>query len=103
VTPADGPLAAPTEVSVTVRNTGTLAGAEVVQLYLSQKYASVTPPVKRLKRFVKLPLDAGEARTVHFHLTRDDLAFVGRDGRRTTEAGSYTVLVGGLKQEISRR
>jgi beta-glucosidase len=103
VTPADGALAAPIDVTVTVRNTGSQAGAEVVQLYLSQKSASVTPPVKRLKRFVKLPLGAGESRTVTFQLTRDDLTFVGRDGKRVAEPGSYTVLVGTLKQEIARR
>jgi beta-glucosidase len=103
VTPTDGLLAAPTDISVTVRNTGNRAGAEVVQVYLSQKYASVTPPVKRLKRFVKVPLNAGESRTMRFHLTRDDLTFVGRDGKRTAEPGSYAVLVAGLKQEITRR
>jgi beta-glucosidase len=103
VTPAAGALAAPTDVSVTVRNVGSQPGAEVVQLYLAQKSASVTPPVKRLKRFVKVPLGGGESRTITFHLTRDDLTFVGRDGKRVAEPGSYTVLVGTLKQEIARR
>jgi beta-glucosidase len=102
-TPAEGPLTAPIDVSVTVRNTGSRAGAEVVQLYLSQKSASVTPPVKRLKRFVKVPLNAGETRAITFHLTRDDLSFIGRDGKPTAEPGSYTVLVGGLKQELFRK
>jgi beta-glucosidase len=102
-TPADGPLTAPIDVSVTVRNTGSQAGAEVVQLYLSQKSASVTPPVKRLKRFIKISLNAGEGRVITFHLTRDDFTFTGRDGKRTAEPGSYTVLVGGLKQELLRR
>jgi len=103
VTPRDGALAAAFDVSVSVRNTGALAGAEVVQLYLSQKSASVTPPVKRLKRFVKVRLNAGESRAVKFHLTRSDLQFVGRDGKWTAEPGSYSLLVGGLKQEIVRR
>ena len=90
-------------MAVTVRNTGTQAGAEVVQLYLAQKSASVTPAVKRLKRFVKVPLAAGESRTVCFRLTRDDLTFIGRDGRPTAEPGSFTVQVGNLRQEIIRR
>jgi beta-glucosidase len=102
-TPADGPLTAPIDVSVTVRNTGSQAGAEVVQLYLSQKSASVTPPVKRLKRFIKISLNAGEGRAITFHLTREDFTFIGRDGKRTAEPGSYTMLVGGLKQELLRR
>ena len=103
VTPATGPLSAATDVAVAVKNTGTRAGVEVVQLYLSQKTASVTPPVKRLKRFIRVPLDAGESRTITFHLTREDLTFVGRDGKRTAEPGSYTVMVGSLRQEITRR
>ena len=74
-----------------------------MQLYLSQKSASVTPPVKRLKRFIKISLNAGEGRAITFHLTRDDFTFIGRDGKRTAEPGSYTVLVGGLKQELFRR
>ena len=103
VTPADAPLATPIDVALTVRNVGSQPGAEVVQLYLAQKSASVTPPVKRLKRFVKVPLAAGETRTVKFRLTRNDLTFVGRDGRRTAEPGSYAILVGALKQDVTRR
>jgi beta-glucosidase len=102
-TPADGLLAAPIDVAVTVKNTGAQAGAEVVQLYLSQKAASVTPPVKRLKRFVKIPLAPGESRAITFHLTRDDVTFIGRDGKRTAEPGSFTVMVGGLKQDVARK
>jgi beta-glucosidase len=101
--PADGLLAAATDVSVGVKNTGGKPGAEVVQLYLSRKFASVTPPVKRLKRFIKVPLLAGESRTITFHLTRDDLTFIGRDGKPTAEPGSYAVMVGPLRQEITRR
>jgi beta-glucosidase len=103
VTPADGPLAGTTDITVTVKNSGAKAGAEVVQLYLSQKAASVTPPVKRLKRFIKIPLNAGESRAITFHLTRDDFSFIGRDGQRTAEPGFFTALVGGLKQEITRK
>jgi beta-glucosidase len=103
VAPATGALASPVDVSVTVRNVGNQPGAEVVQLYLAQKSASVTPPVKRLKRFVKVPLGAGESRAVKFQLTHNDLTFVGRDGKRVAEPGSYTILVGTLKQEVTRR
>jgi beta-glucosidase len=103
VTPADGPLAATTDVAVTVKNTGARAGAEVVQLYVSQKTASVTPPVKRLKRFVKVPLDPGESRAITFHLTRDDFSFIGRDGKRTAEPGTFTVAIGPLRQEVARK
>ena len=47
------------DVSVTVRNTGKRAGTEVVQLFVSDRVASVTPPIKRLKRFTRVDLPAG--------------------------------------------
>ena len=58
------------QVEVTVKNTGDRAGKEVVQLYLSKRFASVTPPLKRLKRFAKVSLQPGESRHLTFELTR---------------------------------
>ena len=87
-------------VAVTVANTGARAGAEVVQLYVSDHVASVTPPVKRLRRFAKVSLEPGQKREVRFQLTRDDLSFVGADGRATMEPGAFSILVGGLKHEF---
>jgi beta-glucosidase len=101
VTPPDA--AGGWSVAVTVANTGARAGAEVVQLYVSDHVASVTPPVKRLRRFAKVTLEPGQKREVRFSLTRDDLAFVGADGRPTVEPGAFSVLVGGLKQEFTLR
>jgi beta-glucosidase len=92
---------APLAVSVTVRNTGTRAGAEVVELFLSQHTAAVTPPVKRLKRFAKVTLREGASETVRFTLTRDDLSYIGAAGKPVPGAGAYTVLVGGLKQDVT--
>ena len=94
---ADGSVA----VSVSVRNTGSRAGAEVVQVYLSDHYASLTPPVKRLKRFAKVTLTAGEAHTVRFKLRRDDFAFIGADGKPVVEPGAFSILVGGLKHDLT--
>ena len=88
-------------VSVTVSNTGARPGAEVVQLYLTDQFASVTPPVKRLRRFAKVALGTGEGKTVRFDLRREDFSFVGADGKWTFEPGAFTVAVGGLKQELT--
>jgi beta-glucosidase len=66
-----GPAGA-TDVSVTVRNTGSRAGADVVQLYVSPPAGSGTAYVRRLRRFAKLTLAAGESRPVHFKLARDE-------------------------------
>jgi len=99
--PAPGAGAAePAAVSVTVRNTGKRAGSEVVQLFVSQRAASITPPARRLKRFAKIALQPGEAREVRFKLSRDDFAFVGADGKRVVEPGAFTLAVGGLTHEM---
>jgi len=85
---------------VTVKNTGAREGKEVVQLYLNERVASVTPPLKRLKRFAKVSLQAGESRRISFELTADDLSFIGADHKRTVEPGVFDVKIGGLKQSF---
>ena len=85
-------------VDVTVRNSGSRAGKEVVQLYLNERFASVTPPLKRLKRFAKVSLQPGESRKVSFELTSDDLSFIGADNKRVVEPGVFDVRIGGLQQ-----
>jgi beta-glucosidase len=79
--------------SVTVTNTGTVEGKEVVQLYVSDHYRSIMPPVKELKAFTKISLKPGEHRTVEFTLRTDDLAFVGTENKRTVEPGKFSVMV----------
>jgi beta-glucosidase len=91
------------EVSVTVRNTGTRAGSEVVQVFTAQHAASVPPSVKRLRRFVRVTLEQGAAEQVRVSLTRDDLSFIGARGARIVEPGPITVMVGGLRQDITIR
>jgi beta-glucosidase len=88
------------QVEVTVKNTGDRAGKEVVQVYLSQRFASVTPPMKRLKRFAKVTLQPGEDRKLSFVLTADDLSFIGLENTRVVEPGTFDVLVGGLHQSF---
>lgn len=83
-------------VSVKVHNTGKRTGAEVVQLFTSDHFASVGPAVKRLRAFEKVTLAPGQAATVTFALTAQDLAFVDAANRRIAEAGDFTVTVGGL-------
>src|SRR5467141_4071382 len=85
-------------VDVTVKNTGSRAGKEVVQLYLNERVASVTPPLKRLKRFAKVSLQPGESRQVSFELTSDDLSFIGADNKRVVEPGMFDVRIGSLQQ-----
>jgi beta-glucosidase len=103
VAPSAAGRGAPVAVSVTVRNTGSRPGAEVVELFVSPRTASVTPPAKRLKRFVKLTLQPSEAREVLFELAEKDFSLVGADGRPIVEPGTYSILVGGLVREVAFR
>src|SRR6266478_2524581 len=100
VTQAGAAGARTVQVEVSVKNTGDRAGKEVVQVYLSQRFASVTPPLKRLKRFAKVALQPGESRKLSFALTADDLSFIGLENKRVVEPGTFDVLVGGLHQSF---
>jgi beta-glucosidase len=81
-------------LSVTVTNTGTREGTEVVQLYVRDEVGSVTRPVRELKGFRRVTLKPGEARTVELRLAARDLAFYGLDMRPTVEPGMFRVFVG---------
>jgi beta-glucosidase len=88
-------------VSVTVTNTGQRAGAEVVQLYVRDLVASITPPDKRLRRFAKIHLAPGQSRTLTFELDRADLSFIGQNNQPVVEPGEFEVLVGGLTEKFT--
>ncbi|TGX54158.1 beta-glucosidase [Sphingomonas gei] len=81
-------------VSVDVTNTGTRAGDEVVQLYVRDDLASVTRPVKELKRFERVTLQPGEKKTVQFELTPRDLSLWNVDMKRVVEPGTFTISSG---------
>ena len=83
-------------VSVTVTNTGSRAGKESVLLYVRDVVASVTPPVRRLRRFEKIALEPGASRTVSFSLAARELSFVGRDDQLVLEPGAFEAIVGSL-------
>jgi beta-glucosidase len=88
------------EVAVSVKNTGDRAGKEVVQVYVNERYASITPPLRRLKRFAKASLQPGETHRFSFELGRDDLSFIGADNKRVVEPGIFDVHVGSLTQSF---
>jgi len=88
-------------VSVTVTNSGARAGQEVVELYLSDLVASLSPAGKRLKRFAKVNLQPGESRTLTFTLHPADLSFIGSNNRPVIEPGDFEVAVGGLKDRFT--
>jgi beta-glucosidase len=85
---------------ITVRNSGQREGKEVVELHVSQHSASITPPRKRLKRFVKIILAPGEIRHITFELTAEDLSFIGAENKLVFEPGLFDLTIGGLSQTI---
>ncbi|HEY8402307.1 MAG TPA: glycoside hydrolase family 3 N-terminal domain-containing protein [Cytophagaceae bacterium] len=87
-------------VSVKVTNTGKIAGKEVVQLYTRDEYASVTPNVKRLRRFQKIALNPGESKTVTFTIDKNDLAFVDMNNQWITEPGAFKVMISDLTADF---
>lgn len=82
------------QVSVKVKNTGSVAGEEVVQLYLRDLVGSLTRPVKELKGFEKVMIQPGETKEVQFTLTPADLAFFTAQGKWEAEPGDFKLWVG---------
>ena len=87
-------------VSVNVKNTGTLAGDEVLELYISREDAPADAvlPIRSLRGFNRVNLKSGESKTVKFRLTPLQFAFFGKDGVRTVEAGTYRIGIGGSQK-----
>lgn len=88
------------QVSVTVTNSGPVAGEEIVQLYIRDVAASIVRPVKELKNFQKIALKPGESRTVKFILLPKDLSFSDANGTPVLEPGLFKIMVGGNSRDV---
>jgi beta-xylosidase len=88
------------EVSCTVRNTGPVAGAEVVQLYLGDPVASLVRPEKWLSGFARVSLAPGETAQITFGVHAERTSFTSQDLTRIVEPGSITVYVGGSSDDL---
>jgi beta-glucosidase len=82
------------EISIDLTNTGQVDGSETVQVYVRDLYASITPPVKRLRAFRKIHLAAGATETVTFSIPVFDLAFAGSKNKFILEPGDFEVRIG---------
>jgi len=82
-------------VGVDITNSGSVMGAEVVQLYVRNTGASVEQPVRELKGYARITVAAGETRHVDFPLGFDELNFYNADVKRTVEPTTYQIWVGG--------
>lgn len=98
------PSSGTTEVSLTVSNSGTRTGSEVVQLYVHDKDASVYRPEQELKAFRKVHLDPGESSDITFSLDRDAFSFYDPDQARwVVESGTFEIRVGRSSRDILQR
>ena len=82
-------------VGIDVKNTGSVAGTEVVQLYIRNTAASVEQPVRELKGFARVTIEAGETEHLEFPLGFDELNFYNAEMKRTVEPTTYKIWVGG--------
>jgi beta-glucosidase len=89
-------------VACRVTNSGSKAGEEIVQLYVQDVVGSVTRPVKELKGFQKIMLQAGESKDVTFTLSSSDLSFYRLDMTYGTEPGEFNVFVGGNSRDVKK-
>ena len=80
---------------MTLKNTGSVLGKEVVQLYIKDLFASVTRPVRELKGFELVELSPGESKSIQFTLTDKELGFFTNEGEWVVENGDFEVYVGG--------
>ncbi|SFS55519.1 beta-glucosidase BglX [Paenibacillus sp. BC26] len=91
---AELPLGQTLNVSAKVQNTGTREGVEIVQLYICDEAASVTRPVKELKGFRRITLQAGESTTVSFQLAKKELGFINQEHQFVVEPGKFKLWIG---------
>ncbi len=89
-----------TTVTVDITNTGNRRGDEIAQMYLRDEYSSVTRPVKELKDFARVSIDAGQTKTVTFKITTQKLQFYNREMKRVVEPGTFQVMVGGSSADL---
>jgi beta-glucosidase len=88
-------------ISLTVYNSGDIDGQEVIQVYVSDLFASITPDNKRLRAFDKVFIKSGENKKVSFSIPVKDFSFVNLENKNVLESGDFTVHVGGNSKDLT--
>ncbi|RZL16772.1 MAG: beta-glucosidase, partial [Pedobacter sp.] len=88
--------------SITVTNSGNKVGKEVVQLYIRDIVGTSTRPVKELKGFQKIELKPGEAKTVSFDISAEDLKYYNYDLKYVAEPGDFKIFIGGNSRDTKQ-
>jgi beta-glucosidase len=87
-------------VTVNVKNDGNITGKEIVQLYLTDLFGSVSRPNKQIKGFQKVLLSPGETKTITFQLNKENLSFIGQNNKRIVEPGKFRITIGDKSVEF---
>ena len=90
-------------VSIAVKNTGKREGKEIVEVYVKDLVATVSPDSKKLVGFTKVNLKAGETKTVEFNLSTKDLESIGINNTWIIEEGDFEIQVGGNPQKLLKQ
>lgn len=88
-----------TTILVDVTNTGKVAGDEVVQMYIRDKFSSVSRPVKELKGFKKVSLKPGESKTIALTISPESLSFINKNMEYTIEPGDFEIMIGNSSRD----
>ena len=88
--------------TVSITNTGKTTGKEVVQLYIRDLVGSITRPVKELKGFKKITLNAGETKTVSFPITTELLKFYNGNLKYDWEPGDFEIMIGTSSADVKK-
>lgn len=89
------------KVTVDVQNTGPVAGTDVVQLYLHERYAPVSLPYRQLRAFDRIPLQPGETKSVTMTLRPEDMSLLDRDMLWRVSPGVFDVMIGSSAQDVA--
>ena len=100
ISPAVIPVDGETTIRITVKNTGTVAGEEVTQLYIRDVIGSVTTPEKSLRGFGRVALQPGESKVLEFTLGPDALSLWNREMKRVVEPGEFRIMVGSSSSDL---
>ena len=87
------------EISVDVKNTGNRKGVEIAQLYMQDVTASLVRPVKELKGYERVSLEAGETKKVTFTLRKEEMGFYNNDAEYVVEEGVFRIYAGGNSRD----
>jgi beta-glucosidase len=101
VVPAKAEIGNPLNVAVTVRNTGSVAADEVVQLYVTHEGGPDRVPVRALKAFQRVSLQPGASQQVTFTLAERDLSVLATNGERRVEPGPIVLALGGRQPDTA--